>query len=208
MTATSKKAPGLKALAKQMLLATGRFKQAYAEEQKGLAPLDDESGWAVLDHFVALAKERKDRDSCVSDAARELFRLQLVGQSQYSLTGLRQFVNWYVGLYDRLYARCRDFFEYEGDSLNDLQDGFPLAGAGLTRRALYRGFTSLLAMKRAVTHVHGAKWAAFVVDGENYVQSALENAAYEYYLHSLAEAAKLTGRESELVAWAHRYERD
>lgn len=199
-------------LAKQMLLATGRFKQAYGLEQKGLPPLGDEAAGPILDDFVGLAKgfviDQDRRGLGVEYAAGELFRLQLVGNSPYSLEQLRQFTNWYGGLRSRLYDQFRGLFEYEGDSLSDLSNSFPLAGSWLAKKATEGYFRTVLELTRTTTLTHGIKWADFVCKGENYVQSALEASCYDYSLSSLCSDIEWGDGETELFGWANRFEKD
>src|SRR5260370_542437 len=90
-------------LAKAHLLAKSAFNLAYCRFwQAEVEPCSQEMGWRLLELFRnEVAKFRfklKRREEGIKQAAREMFRLQLVGQADYRFQDVVGFVKWYEEL--------------------------------------------------------------------------------------------------------------
>lgn len=106
------------------------------------------------------------------------------------------FLARYKLLKQRISVKLSPLFDWHGDGFGDLTDSFPMGGRVLIDRALKTEYVERGFDKRPVgrdgflseSEVYGAikdagePWAAFV-GGENYVESALEEAARSWLLH-------------------------
>ncbi len=197
-------------LAKAHLLAKSAFNRAYCRFwQTDVKTCSDETGWKLLKTFREEVEKfffklnRSERG--IELAAWEIFRLELVGEADYSFEDVVGFVKWYQVLKNRIGQAIGYLYEFQGDSFGDLVDSYPLAGAELVERALAshpksdrprrEGYLDEREIAEAVLEKLGLQWQKLICRGENYVESALETACHKCYLHRV-----LTGRD-EQIAW-------
>jgi hypothetical protein len=197
-------------LAKAYLLAQSTFNRAFCRFWHAeVQPCSDESGRKILGVFrnaVETFRLKSGRDELgMNHAARELFRLTLVGEADYSFDEAAEFVKWYERLKNAIGVAIAHLFEFHGDSFGDLIDAYPLAGPELVKRALAshpksdrprrEGFLDEQELHDAVREKLGPGWYKVICRSENYVVHSLEVACYKCYVHRI-----LTG-EDERVSW-------
>jgi hypothetical protein len=197
-------------LAKTFLLARSAFNRAYCKSWYGeVQPSSDEVGWKLLEQLRLIitryyfAFRRHERG--IEQASRELFRLELVGQADYSFEDAVGFVKWYGVLKGKIDESIAHLYEFHGDSFGDLVDAYPLAGQELVQRALAsrehgsasrrQGFLDEAELRDALREKLGVPWYRLICRGANYVMHALEMACYQSFLYRV-----LTGRD-ERVTW-------
>ena len=200
----------LHTLAKAHLLAKSAFNRAYCRFwQAEVKPCSDETGWKLLEIFRGEIERYhfkfKRREEGIKQAAWEIFRQELVGQTDYGFEDLVGFVKWYGALKGKISQAIGHLYEFHGDSFGDLVDSYPLAGRELVERALAthpksdrprrEGYLDEQEVGAAVLEKLGSQWHKLICEGENYVVSALEVACRKCYLHRI-----LTGRD-EQTAW-------
>ena len=184
--------------AKNMLIAKSSFNKAYMTYWHKLKPVSDEKGWKILATFTEQIKkfvfQYKRGDVGVENASWEIFRLVLVGQANYTFEDAYGFVKWYEQLKQKIGKGIGDLYDYHGDGFSDLIDSYPLAGKALVERAIATGdgakpkrdgFLDESEVSTAVQEAHGYDWHKFICNGENYVESTLEKAAYKAFLQEV-----------------------
>jgi hypothetical protein len=213
MTPASEKLEKVKARGKRLLLACGRWHNAWVSYFATVQPCDDEKGFAILDQFrkhvetFVFGYGRKDVG--VKHAADELFRLTATGQADYTYDEALAFVVWYDQLKGRIENSIGHLFDFHGDSFGDLCDSLPLAGREIVERCLAshkksgkrrEGFLNEDEISQAIT---SDKWRNFC-NGENYVEMALSTQAENWFLHTLktGEDAGWTVEEQKILSWA------
>jgi hypothetical protein len=204
------RADELSKLAKTYLIAKGAFNRAYSQYWgSDLSPCPDDTGWKLLEAFrssVQLFRFKLNRqERGIEQAAWELFRLQLIGEADYSFDDVAGFTKWYSALKSRIERAIAHLYEFHGDSFGDLTDAYPLAGRNLVERALAshpksarprrEGFLDEGELRDAVRDALGEAWFAFICSGENYIANALQVACHRCYLHRIH-----TGRDHR-VTW-------
>jgi len=197
-------------LAKAYLLAKSSFNRAYCRFwHSEVKPCSDEMDWKLLEVFRGEVEKyyfkHKRQEQGIQQAAWEIFRLELVGQTDYRFEDVVGFVKWYGVLKGKISQAIGHLYEFHGDSFGDLVDSYPLAGRELVQRALAthpksdrprrEGFLDECEVVGAVQEKLGLQWHKLICAGENYVLTALEAACRKCYLHRI-----LTGQE-EQVAW-------
>jgi hypothetical protein len=197
-------------LAKAHLLAKSAFNRGYCRYWKAeVKPCSDDTGWKLLEVFRGEVEKfcfkLKRGEEGITQAAREIFRQELVGEADYTFEDVVGFVKWYEALKSKISQAIGYLYEFHGDSFGDLVDSYPLAGRELVERALAshtksdrprrEGYFDEGEVRSAVLEKLGSQWHKLICEGENYVVSALEAACRKCYLHRI-----LTGRD-ELAAW-------
>jgi hypothetical protein len=193
-------------LAKQLLLAQSQFNRAYCQLWVNeVKPCADETGWKLLKLLrqeIELFVFKYERgDLGIKHAAWEVFRLQLVGDADYTFEDAMGFVKWYEKLKSKIAQAIGHLYEFHGDTFSDLCDSYPLAGPQLVERALAthpkskkprrEGFLDEAEVRNTVLEHLGLRWHKLICSGENYVEAALETACKRCYLHRI-----LTGRDA------------
>jgi hypothetical protein len=197
-------------LAKDYLLAKSAFNLAYCRFwQAEVVPCRDEIGWNLLGGLQKQVEEYcfrlKRGEVAIKQAAWEIFRLELVGEAEYSWGEAAGFVKWFQMLKRKIHHGIRHLYDFHGDSFADLVDSFPLAGRDLVDRALAshpksqrprrEGYLAQDEIENSVREKLGLDWHRLICEGENYVEAALERACRRSYLDRV-----LTGRD-ERVCW-------
>ena len=197
-------------LAKAHLLAKSAFNRAYCRFwQAEVESCSDDTGWKLLQVFRReVEKYRfklKRAEAGINQAAWEIFRLELVGQADYSFEEVVSFVKWYGILKGKIDVAIGHLYEFHGDSFGDLVDSYPLAGRELVERALAthaestrprrEGYLDEREVGDAVLESLGSQWHRLICEGPNYVVCALEVACRNCYLHRI-----LTGLNKQ-IAW-------
>jgi hypothetical protein len=197
-------------LAKTYLLAKSAFNRAYCRFwHSQVHPCADETGWKLLgafrDEVQRFRFDLQREEQGIKQAAWELFRLELVGQADYSFADAAAFVKWYGALKSKIGRAIGHLFEFHGDSFGDLVDAYPLAGRELVERALAshprsdrprrEGYLDEGEVRDAVREKVGLPWSKLICEGENYVLHSLEAACRKSYLHRI-----LTGHDAQ-VSW-------
>jgi hypothetical protein len=200
----------LQDLAKAFLLARSAFNRAYCQFlQDEVTPCPDQTGWLLLEAFRdtvgTYCLQYKRGGEGIKQAAWEIFRLELVGDADYSYPDLVGFVKWYGKLKGKIDQAIAHLYEFHGDSFGDLVDSYPLAGRVLVDRALAThpqsdrprrdGYLDEGEVRGAVREKLGLPWHKLICEGENYVARALEDASHRCFLRRV-----LSGRDSR-VAW-------
>lgn len=144
-----------------------------------IRPVKKTRFWELLNLFrkeVEVFCFNYKRTNGVEDAAWEFFRKALVGQASYSAQEAYGFVKAYEKVKSILDKRHASLFDYCGDGFGDLIDSLPLAG----EEFFGRKFSTESELHSAIKELSGG-WAAFI-EGENYVEMMLEDAAKKYTL--------------------------
>jgi hypothetical protein len=197
-------------VARAFLLTRSRFNHAYEKFfTNELQACADGIAWTLLELFrqkVELFVFQYDhRDLGIRDAAREIFRLELVGEAAYSFEDAMGFVKWYSQLKSSIAQAIGHLYEFHDDGFSDLCDSYPLAGRELVDRALAThptstkprrdGFLDEAELHEELLARRGARWQKLICRGANYVGAALEIACKHYFLHRLLVS------ENNLVTW-------
>src|SRR5438552_3048631 len=108
-------------LAKAHLLAKSAFNQAYCRFwHVEVKPCSDEMGWYLLQRFQRQVEDfqfkRNRGGQSIKQAVWEMFRLELVGGSDYSFEDVVGFVKWYGTLTRKISRAIGHLFEFHGDS--------------------------------------------------------------------------------------------
>ncbi len=197
-------------LAKAHLLAKSAFNRAYCRFWREVKPCPDVTGWKLLEMFRRIVEEHHFKlgrnELGIKQAAWEIFRLELVGQSDYRYEDALGFVKWYEVLKRRIECAIGHLYDYHGDSFSDLVDAYPLAGRELVERALAthpestrprrEGYLDESEVGDAVMDKLGIQWHRLICNGANYILPALDAACYKCFLHRI-----LTGLDEQVV-WA------
>jgi len=211
-------------LAKAHLLARSVFNRAYRRSwENEVKPCSDETGWKLLEFFRREVEKfrlkQKREEQGIQVAAWEIFRLELVGDADYSFEDAVGFVKWYGMLNGKIGLAIEHFYEFLGDSFADLVDSYPLAGQELVERALAshpdsdrprrEGYLDEEEVRDAVGESLGSEWRKLICGGANYVRIALEGACYKCYLHRVLterdERTTWTEEEKSAATFACHY---
>jgi hypothetical protein len=200
----------LQNLAKAYLLAKSALNRAYCRFwQVEVRPCPAETGWRLLEVFrdtvgTYCFHYKRGRDG-VKQAAWEIFRVEHVGEADYSHADLVGFVKWYEKLKASIEKAIAHLYDFHGDSFGDLVDSYPLGGRELAERALAshprserprrEGYLDEREVGDAVRDELGLQWHRLICAGANYVEVALEGACHRSFLHRV-----LTGRD-ERAGW-------
>lgn len=199
----------LAGLAKAFLQAKAKFNKAYIGYWHTVEPVDDDMGFKILEVFRGAVKtyvfDYARGHTGLEQAAREVFRLVLVEEADYTFEQAVRFVRWYEQLKHRIGRAIGHLYEFRGDSFGDLVDSYPLAGRELVERALAshprsdrprrEGFLDELEVGNAVLDKLGLQWHKFIVGGENYVASTLAKAAYRAYVSQIRRNESVISEE-------------
>ena len=171
--------------------AWGQYFHAFGDENALVKPLGKSRFWEMLAQFtreIECFYFGYKRTNGIEDAADELFRKAVTGESQhpighglvvqYTYEDVLRFAVTYGCVKGHIEKRIGHLFEFAGDSFADLVDSLPLAG----REFYAKKFHSQAALYEA-GHKHLTdKWRKLIFGGENYIESTLEKAAKKWYL--------------------------
>jgi hypothetical protein len=184
----------LKEIAVASLQAEEKYQKAFWSYVESIEPLSDERFWELVPEFVNEIRcfyFGYGRTDGVKDAAREFVRKTVVNQATWTLEETIQFAKTWREVKSRLYKPLFDVVEgYSDDSYSDLRDALPCLGKDFINRCL----NEEIAKKRFIPdakerisdmaaeyQVNFESLCQFILQGENYMSSALEDAAKRYF---------------------------
>lgn len=188
--------PDLIRKAKAMLLAKGQFNQAWLDFWRHVVqPCEEATFYRLLpilrglvEQFVFAYKRGKVG---VAQAAEDFFRQVCAGEATRTWDEGSGFVKFYEPLSLQLGSALGHLFDFHGDAFSDLCDSLPLAGEEVIRCCLAShpeskrprrdGFLEESELQEAVRAL-GPQWGKLILEGENYVRSALRAACQRYWL--------------------------
>jgi len=202
---------GAQTAATEHLLAKSRWHKAWLVYWGRVEPLTDAEAFPLLEEFRKQVQvyrfDYKRKENGVKQAANEMFRLVCVGKSPHGFDKLRRFARWYGKLKGRIDKAVAHLFDYHGDSFGDLCDLLPLACEAVVQKCLASekgkgnpraGYLTEQELREGVDDL-GKPWGDFILGGEEYVASALEKQAENWFLYEVRDETKWTRQqESEL----------
>lgn len=159
--------------------------RAFFEAQK---PLSADRFWELLPLFRSEIVHQYQFN--VKNAAYEFFRKPACDAVSYTLDEALRFAVTYRQMSEALYTPLFDVITDRGDdSYGDLLDAMPLAGRVIYEKCLSKYYGNNVAIESAIGD-EIPKLARFIMRGENYIRSTLNDAAAERYSYVLRHLHK------------------
>jgi hypothetical protein len=191
--------PDLIGKAKVLLLLKSQFNKAWIGFWfNHIQPCDEATFYRLLPVYRGFVDQfvfgYKRIDVGVQNASWELFRQVSTGEGSWTWDEAAGFVKFYEQLDNQIGRALAHLFDYHGDSYSDLCDSLPLAGEDVVRRCLAshpkshrprrEGFLEEAELREAVKAL-GPQWSKLILEGENYVVSALRAACKKDWLYEV-----------------------
>lgn len=209
----------LRELAKPYMTAKAEWNKAWCETYAAHPPCTKVKFYKILPLFREAIESfvfKLRRSNGVEQAADEMYRRVLTGETTWAFDDLIGFSKYYEKLDNALYQPLFDVVTGRGDDgYSDLLDSLPLADERIVDRCLASGKKSRTPRDGYLTNAEfeadlktlGDKWYEFIADGENYVVSSLERAAANRWLSGFWHSHEgWTPDEQKLLTWAGRYD--